>query len=575
MPEQTMNWSFEPRRGDGAAGHDDDDPPPGPVTLPAALLQRHGAVVLDPGSAVAVRGLPVPRPTVYRAKTLLIPGNLPLTPVNDVLRRIGLTLEPTEPGQDTAYGDGDQDIAGVLRQLPRTAVLVPVKDHDVPVRIDAWHALQTLRAAAARDKSELDEATVAKISLEHLLIGSSTMFGSPVTAGPGGETAEGAALTGPGSADSYVYSGGDTRTPVEVLLEAPPRDSAGACETEYGRRSVVAVLDTGLRVHPWLNVAKEGGSYKTEAGGFAVIDDDIQKAIRAAGESAATLGDQPREVIRHPWDTPVTADPLIGELDDATGHGTFIAGIVRQIAPNAEVLAVRVMHSDGMVYEGDVLCALRHLIKRVAHAEAGHPAEMVDVVSLSFGYVSESGAAPDFALWQAIKALLDLGVVVVAAAGNSATSRKFYPAAFSREPVPAGAVPVISVGALNPNGSKAMFSNGGRWVTAWAPGAAVISTFPTDINGSRTPELKVRAHPANHLPGDREALDPDDYSAGWASWSGTSFSAPLLAAHIARSLLADAAGAAGAQAGLRLDLPGKPAAAKRAAAAMTKLGWPG
>ena len=162
-------------------------------------------------------------------------------------------------------------------------------------------------------------------------------------------------------------------------------------------------------------------------------------------------------------------------------------------------------------------------------------------------------------LWKAIEALLDLGVVVVAAAGNFATSREFYPAAFAREPVPAGQVPVISVGALNPNGTKAMFSNDGRWVTAWARGAAVVSTYPIDVDASRAPELRIPVNrkPPGILPPGREALDPDDYQGGWAIWSGTSFSTPYLAALIARSLLT---GAADAHRGLRLDAPGQQAA---------------
>ena len=98
---------------------------------------------------------------------------------------------------------------------------------------------------------------------------------------------------------------------------------------------------------------------------------------------------------------------------------------------------------------------------------------MVDVVSLSFGYFSESryDQTVTSGLWTAIEALLSLGVVVVAAAGNFATSREYYPAAFALHPVPPGQVPVISVGALNPNGTKAMFSNDGHWVKAWAQGA--------------------------------------------------------------------------------------------------------
>ena len=41
-------------------------------------------------------------------------------------------------------------------------------------------------------------------------------------------------------------------------------------------------------------------------------------------------------------------------------------------------------------------------------------------------------------------------------------------------------------------------------------------------------------------PAARESLDLDDYRVGFATWSGTSFSAPLLAAQIAEALLAGA-----------------------------------
>jgi RNA polymerase sigma factor (sigma-70 family) len=144
-------------------------------------------------------------------------------------------------------------------------------------------------------------------------------------------------------------------------------------------------------------------------------------------------------------------------------------------------------------------------------------------------------------LGRVIKALLGLGVVVVAAAGNLASARRFYPAAFALEKAPDGGVPVISVGALNPNGTKAMFSNDGDWVTAFALGAAVVSTYPVDVDASRTPELRipVNRRPPGDVPG-REALDPNDYSGGAAVWSGTSFAAPHLAALITRSMLAGA-----------------------------------
>jgi Subtilase family len=591
MPEPNTNWYIQPRsQRDGADR--EDDAASGLISLPAEVLQRHGAQILDPETAVKVAGYPIPRSTVYRSRTLLVPANLhresAIGTINGILADVGMKLVPSAAGQETDHAD--PDIARLLAEVPRRAILTAAEGSQKPMVVDAWVALQRLRAAAASPPPEesdqagagrIDKATVDRIALEHLFVGSA-ITGSPAY---GGGLAANSG-TGPASTDSYLFSGGDTRTPVAVLLDPPARsDLSPGFLAKYGRRPVLAMLDTGVRAQPLLDVAaKPGGGYDIDPGhngdGFIEIDHDIQEAIRIEGEHAESSGDQPRQVIRHAWDTPVSADPLIGELGPALGHGTFIAGIVRQVVPDARVLAIRVMHSDDIVYEGDLICALTMLVNRIVLAEASDSDQMVDVISLSLGYFSES--PPDetlnSALWPLIKALLGMGVVVVAAAGNYSTSRMFYPAAFAQQPAPASHVPVISVGALNPNGSKAVFSDAGRWVTAWAAGGAVVSTFPTDINGSRTPELRLPAHPANpmppgvSLPDRREALDPDDYSGGWGVWSGTSFSAPLLAAHIVRSLLE---GLADPGSGLVLKPCGPQATAERALAALKNMGWPG
>jgi hypothetical protein len=585
MPEPNPDWFFQPRSHDAATTADTGD---GLIRLPAEVLQRHGAQTLDPGTAVSVPGFPPPRSTVYRSRSLLIPANLlgadKLATFNQVLSRVGMKLRLGPAGYDT--GHGSSHAARRMAAIPRPVALIAAEHDGIPATVDAWVALQALRAATAPAKPDrahlvrLERDEVDQISLEHLLIGSA-ITGSPLWASPGGLTASPGSGAGPGITDSYQFSGGDTRAPVTVLLDPPERTLPAG----YGRRPVIAVLDTGIRSHPWLDVVRrpEGG-YDTDPyhddDGFIEVDHDIQKAIQLEGEQAAASGDQPRLVIRHPWDAPVSSDPLVGELDPALGHGTFIAGIVRQVAPRARVLAIRVMHSDDIIYEGDLLTALTALASRVTLAQATDPAAMVDVVSLSLGYFSESSADQPFtsALGTAIGVLLDLGVVVVAAAGNLATTRPFYPAAFARQPPVAGQVPVISVGALNPNGSRAVFSDGGRWVTAWAPGAAVISTMPDDIDGSRSPELRLPAHPGGPLPpghapaSHRESLDPDDYSGGWGAWSGTSFSAPLLAAHFIRALLA---GPADLASGLVLEPCDAQATANRALAALAAMGWPG
>ena len=582
MREPSVKCFIEPRRDNGKNEQPDADSAPGLAALPESLLLRHGAQVLNPATAVSIPGRPAPRSTVYRARTLLMPANFFQGPqadlINSVLARVGMRLVAPEPAKET-------DRKGIRQQLPRPAVLTALAARKgavaPPAVVDAWVALQTLRAAADAEELDLDMRIVSQISLEHLLVGSA-ITGNPITEGGGlsGGNPSGGGATGPTSTDSYLYSGGDGRAPVDVCMDAPDWSTDERCEEDYGRRAVVAVLDTGVRAHSWLGVHAEPGGYA--ATGAVEVDPDMQKVIKEqaealqAGGPSVGNGDLPRQVIKSPWDEPVTAEPLVGELDTHTGHGTFIAGIVRQVAPRARVLSLRIMHSDGIVYEGDLICALGLLADRVAAAIDGDLVGMVDVICLSLGYFSESPADVTYSLGlrEVINKLLELGVAVIAAAGNYATSRRFYPAAFAAQ-APLEQIPLISVGALNPNGTKALFSDGGQWVTAWASGAAMISTFPQDVNGSRAPEVRMRAHPANDLPAThapsarREALDPDDYSSGFAAWSGTSFAAPLLAANVVR-LLMQAAKTGSAP---RLDVAGAQAATKRVLAAFEELGW--
>src|SRR6266498_5997711 len=69
--------------------------------------------------------------------------------------------------------------------------------------------------------------------------------------------------------------------------------------------------------------------------------------------------------------------------------------------------------------------------------------------------------------------------------------------------------------------------------------AAIVSTFPTDVNGSRTPAVALSV--GNQPPNRRRTLDPDNFRSGFAVWSGTSFAAPLVAAYAAAGLLTGAA----------------------------------
>jgi hypothetical protein len=492
---------------------------------PRQLLDRHGARVLDPATAVVAAGQPVPRTTVYRPGVFLIPQRYlrdqqTLTAINNVLARIGLYATP-------AGRDGDTKEAARVRQLDELPVraLLRVREDVDPVVVDCWKALQLLRSASSGERPELDPKVVATISPEHLLFTTPAFGGVPwETSGLGGTPWE---TSGFGAGSSYGRTRGANRIPV-TLAAAPPYRS----EQPEQRRPVIAVLDTGIGPHPWFGLADRSGP--PAAGSGLAVAPDIQAAIlQAQLASGMTL---PTQLLHDHWDAPTTGQPLIGDVDTDTGHGLFIAGIVRQACPEADTLAIRVVHSDGVAYEADVLLALHLLADRVRASQADNrPGDLVDVVSLSLGYYEESPADIAYTgqFGVAIAELLGLGVLVVAAAGNDATTRRFYPAAFADQPLGSGSGPqVISVGALNPDvtTSKALFSNEGPWVHCWATGAGVVSTYPTDVRGTAAADHEV--------PGfGRNSFDPDDYSAGFAVWDGTSFAAPLAAAELGKALL--------------------------------------
>jgi subtilisin family serine protease len=472
--------------------------------IPGRILSRHGARVLRP-----------PTPTAYRSDVLRVPDSVDRTVVDRSLADLNLRLVGS-----------DAEAAGLAATGQRPPVMrLEVRDPDKPATVDAWRALSHLRHAVADEPDgELAGALAdaGPVALEHLLfLGLDPAPWDSHGLGPAPWDSHG--LYG---RDSYLRSarGG----PVPVSLSArPSRPRPVTSGSGFDRRPVIAVLDTGISAHEWFGTT--GRDAGLPPGGFIRVLKEVQDAITASSREAGTGA----RVIEDYWDDDVPANPLTGELDRHAGHGTFIAGIIRQVAPDSEVAVARVMAGDGVAYENDVLAALERLVQQVEDAQApgGNPADMIDILSISIGYycetVEDEAETSEFA--RHLGRLADLGVLVVAAAGNDATTRPFFPAALATMPPEGGGNPVLSVGALNPNGTKAFFSNQAPWVHAWATGAAVVSTFPR-LRGSTGPANAIRDL-------DRESLDPDDFTSGFAMWHGTSFAGPHAAAVLANKLV--------------------------------------
>ncbi len=174
------------------------------------------------------------------------------------------------------------------------------------------------------------------------------------------------------------------------------------------------------------------------------------------------------------------------------------------------------------------------LVRHVLGVHENRAEDLIDVVNLSLGYYHETpaDAAADGPLWDLLADFGRWGIAVVAAAGNNSTTSPMFPAAFSQQPVDPGQVPLVSVGALNPDGTVAYFSNAGDWITCHRPGSNLVSTVPTTLHGSMQPSARLR-HDGMH----RATIDPDNYASGFSLWSGTSFAAPVLAGEIAAFLV--------------------------------------
>ena len=212
-------------------------------------------------------------------------------------------------------------------------------------------------------------------------------------------------------------------------------------------------------------------------------------------------------VATNPWLHGVTGDeeplPADGSITADQGHGTFVAGCLRAAAPGAAAHVIRTATLDrgiGGAFESELA---GRLVTDLAGAAA-------DIVVFSFAGNSRNELpmiAFEVAYETSLRYRKDL--VIVAPAGNDGVAQPFWPGAFPW---------VLSVGALAENWrDRASYSNSGPTVDVYAPGSRIVNAYATGDY--------VCAWPPNV--GQRRRFD------GSAIWSGTSFSAPLVAGLLA------------------------------------------
>jgi len=220
--------------------------------------------------------------------------------------------------------------------------------------------------------------------------------------------------------------------------------------------------------------------YFSDAGAYSIKIDSAN--ILASGENIVVAVIDNGVEFEHPlfnnsfvstgYDL-IDKDDYAAEVSGSVyGHGTFVSGIIKRVAPDCKLLPIRAFDGDGQSNSFDITKAIQLAI---------NDSFGVDVINMSFGMYTSNPAIED-----AISTANNLNIAIVAAPGNDNTVMTSYPAAYSG---------VIAVSAIDNFDIRAGFSNYGEYIDVCAPGVDVYSS----------------------LAGEYE----------WGTWSGTSFSAPM------------------------------------------------
>lgn len=216
-------------------------------------------------------------------------------------------------------------------------------------------------------------------------------------------------------------------------------------------------------------------------------------------------------------------DPGDALFLSSTFHGTHVSGTIAAanndigivgIAHGAKIMPLRVLGKLGGT-DYDIIQAI-YYAAGLSNDSGTVPTKRADIINMSLG---GPGSSASFSA--AVSDASNAGVIIVAAAGNSSSDTKNYPAAYTE---------VISVSAVDQNKDPAYYSSYGQaidnWIDIAAPGGdtrvdldndghpdGILSTLASDTSGSIVP--------------------------GYDYYSGTSMAAPHVSGVIALMLEAN------------------------------------
>ena len=322
--------------------------------------------------------------------------------------------------------------------------------------------------------------------------------------------AAGAVATGIAGKTSALGSERDAgpldRTVVGLTPDAPPglaRDAAEEVhrELDFGDigRSVAGQFSEqaieGLKNHPQVRyVEQDRRAYALDTNSWGVekIGADVAHDHGYTGEGSSVAILDTGIQLDHP-DLDVAGGACFGSCcstcpepyGDDNGHGTAVAGVVADVAPDADLYSVKVLDENGSGAFGDIANGV------VWAADQG-----IDVLNLSLG-----GASGTAELEDACDYAHSRGSLVVAAAGGDGPCCDcvLYPAVYDS---------VVAISATDESDDLASFSATGPEIELAAPG---VNIRTTDIGGGYQ-TLSGSSMAAPHVSGSAALVMPTGYS---------------------------------------------------------------